>query len=134
MNSNDDMSPPFLDRGKSMLDQLMSFAQTRLELLSVEIQREKLALAQQLKLMIAAAVCGWLAGLALILWVALSLPPDLRSKFLAGLFIVLLAGSIVSVVMLRRRAVREPIFSRVIQQLRLDRAALGAGHESESPG
>lgn len=117
-----------------MLEQLLSLGQTRLEMLSVEIQREKLALAQQLKLIIAAAVCGWLAGFALILWVALTLSPERRSLFLAGLCFVLLAGSIASVIMLRRRAVREPIFGRLIQQLRLDRATLAQGHESESPG
>lgn len=128
------MSQPFLDRGKSMLDQLLSLAQTRLELLSVEIQREKLALAREIKLMIVTAVCAWLAGMALILWAALALPADLRSKFLGGLFIVLLAGSIAGWIMLRRRAVREPLFGRLIQQLRLDRATLGTGYESESPG
>jgi uncharacterized membrane protein YqjE len=122
---DEDMSAPLLDRGKGMLEQLLRIGQTRLEMLSVEIQREKLELARLVKLAAATAVCAWLAGLALILWIALSLPPDLRSKMLAGLFIVLAAAAIACAVALKRRARREPIFSRVIEQLRQDRASLG---------
>ena len=60
----------------------------------------------------------------MILWVALSLPPDLRSKLLAGLAAVLAAGAIACFIALKRRAQREPIFSRVIEQLKQDRASL----------
>src|SRR5689334_413473 len=117
---SDDPSAPLLDRGKSMLEQLLRMGQTRLEMLSVEIQREKLELGRMFRLAAIAAVSAWLAGFALILWVALSLPPDPRSKVLGGLFIVLLAAAIVSIVALKRRVQREPIFSRVIQQLKQD--------------
>ena len=71
---------PLLDRGKSMLDQLLHLAQTRLEMLSVEVQREKLALARQIRLAVAAAVCAWLCGFALILWIALAMPPQWRFR------------------------------------------------------
>lgn len=121
----DDVSQPFIDRGKSLLDQLLRIAQTRLEMLSVEIQREKLELSRIIRLAIAVAVCGWLAGFSLILWVALALPPDLRSKLLGGLFIVLLGASLGCWIALRRRSGRQPIFRRVIEQLQLDRASLG---------
>lgn len=120
-----DAGAPFVDRGKSLLEQLLRIAQTRLEMLSVEIQREKLELTRTFRLVIAAAVCGWLAGFALILWAALSLPPDMRFMVLGGLFIVLLAAGIVCAIALKRRARREPIFSRLIQQLQLDRVSLG---------
>jgi uncharacterized membrane protein YqjE len=120
-----DVNSPFIERGKSMLEQVLRIAQTRLEMLSVEVQREKLELARIFKLAAAVAVCAWLAGFALILWVALSLPPDVRSIMLGGLFIVLLAATIVCALALKRKAQREPIFSRVIEQLKQDRASLG---------
>lgn len=121
----DEMDAPLIDRGKSMLDQLLRIAQTRLEMLSLEIQREKLELSRSIRLAIAIAVCAWLAGFSLILWVALVLPPDMRSMLLAGLFVVLAAASIGCWIALRRRATRQPIFSRIIDQLQLDRASLG---------
>lgn len=120
----DDVSQPLIDRGKSLLDQLLRMAQTRLEMVSVEIQREKLELARSFRLAIAAAICAWLAGFSLILWVALVLPPDLRSKLLGGLFVVLLGVSIGCWIALRRRTARQPIFSRLIEQIQLDRASL----------
>ena len=43
---------------------------------------------------------------------------------LGGLFVVLLAASIVCCIALRRRAGRQAIFSRLIEQLQLDRASL----------
>jgi uncharacterized membrane protein YqjE len=116
---------PLIDRGKSMLDQLLRIAQTRLEMLSLEIQREKLELSRSIRLAIAIAVCAWLAGFSLILWVALVLPPDMRSMLLAGLFVVLAAASLGCWIALHRRASRQPIFSRLIDQLHLDRASLG---------
>lgn len=121
----DELGQPLIDRGKSLLDQLLRIAQTRLEMLSVEVQREKLELARTVRLAIAVAVCAWLAGFSLILWVALTLPPDLRSKLLGGLFVVLLAASIGCWIALRRRGGRQPIFTRLIEQLQLDRASLG---------
>jgi uncharacterized membrane protein YqjE len=121
----DEAGQPLIDRGKSMLDQLLRIAQTRLEMLSLEIQREKLELARSMRLVIAAAVCAWLAGFSLILWVALVLPPDIRSLLLGGLFVALLAASVACWIALRRRSARQPIFSRIIEQLQLDRASLG---------
>lgn len=121
-----DVSQPLIDRGKSMLDQLLRMAQTRLEMLSLEIQREKLEVERTLWLAAAIIVCAWLSGFSLILWVALALPPDVRSLLLGGLFVVLLAASIICWVVLRRRSSRKRIFSRLIGQLQLDRASLGS--------
>jgi uncharacterized membrane protein YqjE len=115
---------PLIGRGKSLLEQVLRIAQTRLELISVEVQREKLALTRQLWLAAAAAICAWLAGLVLILWIALSASPEARTLLFAVLFGVLLIGAIASFLALRRRARREPLFGRVIQQLQLDRASL----------
>lgn len=115
---------PLIGRGKSLLEQVLRFAQTRLELLSTEIQLEKVALMGQLKLAAIAALCAWLAGLTLVVLVALALPPDIRLIALSILFVALIAVSIVSWILLRRRARRGPLFARVIHQLHLDRASL----------
>lgn len=121
-----DVSQPLIDRGKSMLDQLLRMTQTRLEMLSLEIQREKLEIERSLRLAAAVLVCAWLAGFSLILWIALALPREMRSWLLGGLFIALLAASIVCWLLLRRRGNRQRMFSRVIEQLQLDRASLGS--------
>lgn len=86
---------PLIGRGKSLVEQLLRIAQTRLELLSVEIQQEKLALVRELRLAATLAVCALLA-----------------------------AGAVASAVMLNRASRRGPLFGRVIHQLRLDRASL----------
>jgi uncharacterized membrane protein YqjE len=112
-------------RGKSLLDQLLSIAQTRLELFSAEIQSEKLALTRQWQLAVAAVVLGCLAGVTLILWLALTLPQQMRTTVLAGVFFLLIGGTLGCTLALRKRRHREPLFSRVAHQLRLDRASLG---------
>ena len=121
----DELGAPLIDRGKSMLDQLLRIAQTRLEMLSLEIQREKIEITRSMRLAIAIAVCAWLSGFSLILWVALVLPRDLRSILLGGLCLALAAVSVGCWIVLRRRGARQPLFSRLIEQLQLDRASLG---------
>lgn len=115
---------PIVGRVRSILDQLLGIAQTRLELLSAEIQSEKLALTRQWQLAVAAVVLGCLAGVTLILWLALTLPPHLRTTVLGGIFFALVGGVIGCMLALRKRRHRPPLFSRVTHQLRLDRASL----------
>ncbi|HEY1282942.1 MAG TPA: phage holin family protein [Steroidobacteraceae bacterium] len=115
---------PLIHRGKSLLEQLLRIAQTRLELLSAEVQQEKLALLHQWRLAVGALLCLCLAGVALIALLAIALPEDLRGKVLLGVFLALCGGALACWLALRRRARRAPLFSRVIQQVRLDRASL----------
>jgi uncharacterized membrane protein YqjE len=115
---------PIVGRVRSILDQLLGIAQTRLELLSAEVQSEKLALTRQWQLAVTAVVLGCLAGVTLILWLALTLPPHLRTTVLGGIFFGLVGGVIGCVLALRKRRRRPPLFSRVTHQLRLDRASL----------
>ena len=117
---------PLVSRGKSLLEQLLRIAQTRLELLSAELHQEKLALMRQWQLAVGGIVCLCLAGVALIAFIAIALPEELRTKVLLGVFLALCGGAIGCWWALRSRAQRDPLFSRVIQQLRLDRASLGA--------
>lgn len=115
---------PLVHRGKSLLEQLLRIAQTRLELLSAEVHQEKLALMYQWRLAVGALLCLCLAGVALIAFIAITLPEDLRGKVLLGVFLALCAGALGCWLALRRRAKRAPLFSRVVHQLRLDRTSL----------
>jgi uncharacterized membrane protein YqjE len=115
---------PLVGRARSILDQLLNLAQTRIELLSAEIQSEKLALTRQWILAVAAVVLGCLAGVTLILWLAFTLPPHLRTAVLGAIFFALVGGVVGCVLALRKRRRRAPLFSRVAEQLRLDRASL----------
>lgn len=119
-----DATQPIIGRGKSLLDQLLRIAQTRLELLSVEIEQERLNITRELRVAMLCLVSGWLAGFTLVLWVALAFPPDVRFILLGALFGVFALVSVIGWIVLRRSR-RPPLFSRVIEQLRLDRASLG---------
>jgi uncharacterized membrane protein YqjE len=122
---SDDGHPHLIGRGKSLIEQVLRMAQTRLELLSVELQEEKIALVREVRLAAIVGVCALLAGLTLVLWVALAFPPDTRFVLLGILFALLALGAIASWIVLKRAA-REhgPPFRHVIQQLRMDRASL----------
>lgn len=117
---------PLIGRGKSLIEQVLRIAQTRLELLSLEVQREKTIVVRQLVLAAVGVTCALLAGFTLILWGALTLEPPERTIFLAIVFGVLLVSGVASWLVLRRRAKREPLFARAIHQLHLDRASLGS--------
>jgi uncharacterized membrane protein YqjE len=119
-----DAAQPVIGRARSLLDQVLRIAQTRLELLAVEIQQEKIALSRQLLLASLTAICALLAGLTLIVWVALAFPQETRLIVLGVLFAVLVLSSIGCWFALKRHARRDPLFSRVIHQLRLDRNSL----------
>jgi uncharacterized membrane protein YqjE len=119
-----DAAQPVIGRARSLLDQVLRIAQTRLELLAVEIQHEKIALSRQILLASLTAICALLAGLTLVVLIALAFPPDTRLIVLGVLFALLVIGGIGCWMALKRAAKRDPLFSRVIQQLRLDRASL----------
>jgi uncharacterized membrane protein YqjE len=116
---------PLVGRARSLLDQLLRIAQTRLELLSAEIESEKLALTRQWQIAVLAVVLGSLAGVTLIVWLAVTLPVDMRTTVLGAIFFLLIGGVVGCAFSLRRRRKRPALFSRVAHQLRLDRAALG---------
>lgn len=115
---------PIVGRVRSLLDQLLRIVQTRVELLSAEIQSEKLALTRQWQLAITAVVLSSLAGVTLIVWLGLTVPPHLRTTVLGALFFLLVGGAVGCAIAMHRRHKRPPLFSRVAHQLRLDRASL----------
>jgi uncharacterized membrane protein YqjE len=133
MNENGNGHPHLIGRGKSLIEQLLRMAQTRLELLSVELQEEKLALVREVRLAALVGVCGLLAGLTLVLWVALAFPPDARFVLLGVLFGLLTVGAVASWIILKRTtSARGPLFKHVIDQLRMDRASLGEQQDSSA--
>jgi uncharacterized membrane protein YqjE len=118
---------PIIGRGKHLLDQLLRMAHTRLELLSLELEQERLNVTRELRLAAICVVCAWLAGFTLVLWVALAFPPDVRFIVLGALFGAFALATLLAWLVLRRlTARRTPLFSRLVAQLRLDRASLGA--------
>jgi len=128
---NDD-AQPVIGRVRSLLDQVLRIAQTRLELLAVEIQQEKIAFSRQVLLASLTAICALLAGLTLIVWIALALPQETRLIVLGVLFALLVIGGIGCWFALKRYAKRDPLFSRVIHQLRLDRTSLSEEHNERA--
>ena len=117
---------PIVGRVRSLLDQLLRIVQTRVELLSAEIQSEKLALTRQWQLAVTAVVLISLAGVTFIVWLALTVPPHLRTTALGALFFVLVGGAVGCAIAMHRRHQRPPLFSRVAHQLRLDRDSLSS--------
>ena len=115
---------PIVGRARSLLDQLLRIAQTRLEMLSAEVHQEKLALTRQWQLAVGAMICTCLAGVTLIILLAVALPPHLRTTVLAVVLALFIGGAIGCGIALRTRAKRPPLFSRVVQQIRLDRGAV----------
>jgi uncharacterized membrane protein YqjE len=120
---------PIVGRVRSLLDQLLRIVQTRVDLVSAEIQSEKLALTRQWQLAVTAVVLSSLAGVTFIVWLALTVPPHMRTTALGIVFFVLVGGAIGCAIAMYRRHKRAPLFSRVAHQLRLDRASLTTSEE-----
>ena len=120
-----DTAQPFVGRGKSLLQQLLRSAQTRLELLALELEEERAAIRHRVRVAVIGALCAWLAGFTLVLWIALAFPPNVRFIALGIVFALFALGTLVSWILLRRAVRHAPLFSRLIEQLRRDRAALG---------
>ncbi len=115
---------PIVGRVRSLLDQLLGIAQNRIELLSAEIQNEKLALTRQWQLAVTAVLLSSLAGVTFIVWLGFTLPSHLRTPVMGAVFFLLIGGAIGCGIAMHLRHKRPPLFSRVAQQLRLDRASL----------
>lgn len=74
-----------LEEALSLGAQGLRIAQTRLEILAVDLEREKAALARQLALAVACGTSAALAVFAAILWAALALEPRTRFIVLGAL-------------------------------------------------
>lgn len=104
---------------------LLETVQTRLEMLSVELQRERDAIVLQLKLGMISIIAAGIAVISAVLWVALAL--DAKSRAIAlGVMTVIFVGAALGVAMVGRqqRHHQQQLFANVIAQLRRDRATL----------
>jgi uncharacterized membrane protein YqjE len=128
-----DGAQPLFARGRSLLSELLRIVQTRLEMLAIEIEQEKMRIARQLRLAIVAALCTWLAGFTLVLWVALALRPDLRFIVLGALFGAFAVASAACWIGLTRLMRRDALFARLLHQLHLDRESLARVSLSPEP-
>lgn len=115
----------FATRTRQVLQQALAIGQTRLEMLGLEVEQERLALSREIKLAAITIVCAWLAGATLVLWIMVALPQMARVWLLGVLFGVFAITAGVSYLALRRAGQRERLFTRLAAQLQLDRISLG---------
>ncbi|SBP89607.1 phage holin family protein [Thiomonas delicata] len=110
---------------RSRLDILLGAAQTRLALLTVELQEEKLRLARLLFMTVLTALFLGFAAVFAVLWVTVALWDDHRLLALGlstGLFLVL--GLAAASVAARTVAAGSQLFAASLAELDKDRDAL----------
>ena len=105
---------------------LLRMAQTRIEMLGVELQIERDSLLDRLRLGMFAAVASMLAGVAAMLWIAVVAPPALRGILLGVLTLLWIAVAMTAVLLARSgdRRANQPLFGSLVAQLRRDRSTL----------
>ncbi len=114
----------FAERSRSLLKQLLGMGQNRLEMLGLAVEQEVHALGRELKLAAICIIAAWLAGTALVAWVAVMFPREVGLWILGALCILFVFTSLMSWQVLRRVSVRERLFTRLAEQLRQDAQAL----------
>ncbi|HNR22607.1 MAG TPA: phage holin family protein [Steroidobacteraceae bacterium] len=114
-----------LEEALSLGAQGLRIAQTRLEILSVDLQREKQAIARQLALAVTCGTSAALAAFACILWVALAFEPQTRFIVLGVLTGVLaLVAVACGLLFWRGLQRRDHLFGQLIEALKRDSDAL----------
>jgi uncharacterized membrane protein YqjE len=104
---------------------VLQMAQTRLEMLSVELQRERDAMVLQLRLGMVAVVAAGVAGISAVLWAALTLQPRPRAIALGALTATFVAIAVAATLAAQRQRRRQPrLFASVIRQLDRDGTTL----------
>jgi uncharacterized membrane protein YqjE len=126
-------SSNLVSRVADLAADVLAMAKTRLEMLSVELQRERDAVVLQLKLGMVSILAAGIAGISAVLWAALSLDPRPRAIALGTLTVVFVAISIASALAAKRALQRQKmLFDSVIQQLGRDRSTLHEATPAES--
>jgi uncharacterized membrane protein YqjE len=109
---------------------VLRMAETRLEMLGVELQRERDAIVLQLKLAMTSVLAAGIAGISAVLWAALTLPPGQRSLALGALTLVFAGTAIVAVFVAKNKGRRQGrLFENLIAQLGRDSTTLGSTHD-----
>ena len=112
------------EHGRSLLKQLLSLFQTRLEMAGLAVEQEVNALSRELRLAAVCIISAWLAGTSLVLWVAVMFPRHIGLWILGVLCVLFAVTSLLSWQVLKRVSIRERLFTRLTEQLRLDVEAL----------
>jgi uncharacterized membrane protein YqjE len=122
-----------VDEVVGLARQVLEMGRTRLEIATVELEREKAALGRQLALLLATAFGAALAAFAGVLWIALTFPPRARFILLGALFALFALVAVLAWFGLRRElARRDRLFGTLIDTLRRDRDALDDVHATDT--
>lgn len=113
---------------RRLLDGLLQMAQLRLELLSTEIESEKLRIFDALVWLVLALMCATTGLLLAVAFVVMLMPDSARATalgVLAGLFV----AAALALALHARRRLESPggALRETVDELRRDRATLGGG-------
>jgi uncharacterized membrane protein YqjE len=114
-----------------LLRQVLAMGQTRLEMIGLAVEQEVAALGRELRLAALCVISAWLAGTSLVLWVAVMFPRQVGLWILGILCVLFAATSVMTWQILKRVSVRERLFTRMAEQLRLDAKALDSLAEGD---
>lgn len=127
-------APDLLERVGALGSAILGMLQTRLELAGTELALERDALIERAASTLVCAIAGGLAGFSAILLAALALPERWRLPALGGLVVAFTAVAIGAWLRGRRRAAaRSSLLTRLVRQLRRDRAVLAAVGTASPP-
>jgi len=124
-------STTLAERTRSLLRQVLAMGQTRLEMIGLAVEQEVNALGRELRLAAICIITAWLAGTSLVLWVAVMFPRQVGLWILGVMCILFAFTSILTWQILKRVSIRERLFTRLTEQLRMDAKALEDFAEGE---
>jgi uncharacterized membrane protein YqjE len=114
---------------RTLGDTLVGTVQDRLELVSVELQEEKIRLVQMFAWISAALFAGMMTLIFASLTLVYTLGDDNRPAALGGLAVLYGTGLVVIVVAFRRHLARQPKpFAASLREIREDRACIRTGN------
>ena len=113
------------DDFKAAFGSVLSLVATRIELLALELERERDQVLRQFRLASMFVIAGGVGGIAAIAWSNAALMSPYREWALGGIAVLFAGVALASSWNLRNANERaSPLLSSVVRQLRLDRVAL----------
>jgi len=100
-------------------------------MIGLAVEQEVNALGRELRLAAICIITAWLAGTSLVLWVAVMFPRQVGLWILGVMCILFAFTSILTWQILKRVSIRERLFTRLTEQLRMDAKALEDFAEGE---
>lgn len=125
-----EQSAGLMESVKRLLGTLSAIVSTRLELLSNELQEERLRLTQMLLFALFALFCFGIGLLLLTVFIVVLFWDDHRLAVLGTLCTLFFVLGVVMTLLLRSKAqAKSKLFSASLAELANDREQLGASHE-----